>query len=173
MGIVSMNWSTKEVVTIVIAAVGAVLGTLNTAFALWQKRVRLRVRVLMTLERENRVCVDVTNLSEFPVTIQSVGFVLDAWYVRILMKVPGLGNIAGKLSRGYLVIKNPAVTGRGLDEHALPARLLPRDSLTAVGNAHEHLKPEFRQVRRAFALTACGVMQTARYPNEFKILPRP
>ena len=64
-------------------------GILNTAFALWQKRVRLRVRVMMTLERDERVCVVVTNLSEFPVTIEKVGFVLDAWYLRTLKKVPG------------------------------------------------------------------------------------
>jgi hypothetical protein len=163
-----MNWSTKEVVTIAIAAVGAVLGILNTAFALWQKRVRLRVRVMMTLERDERICIVVTNLSEFPVTIEKVGFVLDAWYVRFLAKIPVLSLIAGKSTRGYLVITSPTVAGRGLDEHALPARLLPRESLMALGNPREHLKPESRQVRRAFASTACGVMRTARYPNEFK-----
>ncbi len=163
-----MNWSTKEVVIIAIAAVGAVLGILNTAFALWQKRVRLRVRVMMTLERDERICVVVTNLSEFPVTIEKVGFVLDAWYLRTLIKIPVLRLIADKSTRGYLVINNPTVAGRRLDEHTLPARLLPRESLTALGNPREHLKPESRQVRRAFALTACGVMRTARYPNEFK-----
>jgi hypothetical protein len=163
-----MNWSTKEVVTIAIAAVGAVLGILNMAFALWQKRVRLRVRVMVTLERDERMCVVVTNLSEFPVTIESVGFVLDAWYRRTLKKIPVLRLIAGKSMRGYLVIKNPTIAGRALDEQTLPARLLPRESLTAMGNPREHLKPESRQVRRAFALTACGVMRTARYPNEFK-----
>ena len=163
-----MNWSTKEVVTIAIAAVGAVLGILNMAFALWQKRVRLRVRVMMTLERDERICVVVTNLSEFPVTIERVGFALGAWYLRALMKIPVLRLIAGKSTRGYLVINNPTVDGRGLDEHTLPARLLPRESLTALGNPREHLKPESRQVRRAFALTACGVMRTARYPKAFK-----
>jgi hypothetical protein len=163
-----MNWSTKEVITIAIAAVGAVLGILNMAFALWQKRVRLRVRVMMTREQDDRIYVEVTNLSEFPVTIKSVGFVLDAWYLRTLKRIPVLRLIAGKSTCGYLCINNPTVAGRGIDEPALPARLLPRENLTAWGNPGEHLKPEFRKVMRAFALTACGVMRMARFPNEFK-----
>jgi len=177
-----MSWSTREVVTISIAVVGAILGIINTVFAVWQKRVRLRVRVMMAfdpadedlgsdgLPREQSIAVEVTNLSGFPVTIQTVGFVLDSWLRRMMKRVPVVKLMAGD-SPGYLMIKNPQITGRALPERTLPARLDSRESLVALGNPGAHEKADFRRVRRGFALTACGVTRTCRFPKAFLAKP--
>jgi len=163
-----MSWSTKEVVITVIAAVGAILGIVNTAFAMWKKRVRLRVRVMMTCERHSRIGVDVTNLSEFPVTIQSVGFVIDSWSVRMLKRVPLLKLMAGERTGRYLMIKNPETSSQGSIARQLPAKLPSRETLIALANPDEHLKPDFSRVKRAFVLTACGVLRTGRFPKGFR-----
>lgn len=174
-----MSWNTKEVVTISIAAVGAVLGTISTVFAVWQKRVRLRVRIMMAFDPEDEdlgsdglpkkqsIAVEVTNLSGFPVTIQSVGFILDSWPRRVARHTPILKLMTGS-SKGYIVIKNPRIAGRALPERTLPARLDSRESLVAMANSGEHEKADFRRARKAFVLTACGVMRTCRVRREFR-----
>jgi len=172
-----MNWSTAEAITLSIAVIGAVLGIVNTVFALWQKRVRLRVRVMMAFDPEDRdlgedrlpkkqsIAVEVTNLSEFPVTIQSVGFTLRSRLRLAVRRTPVLKVMGGE-SKGYLIIKRPRVAGRSLSDRTLPARLDSRESLVALANAGEHKKEHFRKVRRAFALTACGMMRTGPYPTQ-------
>jgi len=172
-----VNWTTKDVVTIVIAAVGAVLGIVNTVFALWHKRTRLRVRVVITLDTaEERdedaggsgqsMGVEVTNLSEFPITVQSVGFVLLPWPLRVLRHVAGLNRLP-MLRHGYLLIKHPRVAGRAVQEESLPVRVDPRESVVALANPGVHLKPDFAKAKRVFALTACGVTRTGPFPKEF------
>ena len=177
-----MSWNTKEVVTISIAAVGAVLGIISTVFALWQKRVRLRVRIMMTFEPEDKdlrsdglpskqsIAVEVTNLSGFPVTIQMVGFILDSWPRRVVRHTPIMKLMTGR-SKGYLVIKNPRIAGRALPERTLPARLDTRESLVAIANPGEHAKSDFRKARKAFVLTACGVRRTCRFPRKLRPYP--
>jgi hypothetical protein len=178
-----VNWTTKEVVTIIIAAIGAALGIVNTIFALWQKRVQLRVRVMMALDTAEdygqdgsgsgrSIGVEVTNLSEFPVTVQSVGFVLLPWPLSVLARVPGFKKVLPRVGSGYLVIKHPRVGGRDVrdvKEDSLPVRVAPRDSIIALANPGEHQKPDFAKAGRAFAVTACGVTRTGPLPKEFRL----
>jgi hypothetical protein len=176
-----MNWSTTEAITLSIAVIGAVLGIVNTVFSLWQKRVRLRVRVMMAFDPEDRdlgenglpkkqsVAIEVTNLSEFPVTIQSTGFAFRSRLGIAIRRAPILKIVAGS-SKDYLIIKNPRLAGRSLSDRTLPARLDSRESLVAMPRADEHKKPQFRDARRAFVLTACGVMRTGPYPASLKPL---
>jgi len=79
----NVNWTT------VTAIVGAVLGVWNLVQGLWQRRVRLKVVPKLTsvrgggflsssreMLRDGFACIEVTNLSAFPVTIAEVGFSL-------------------------------------------------------------------------------------------------
>jgi hypothetical protein len=77
-----LGFDAKDGVTLSIAAVGAVLGIINTRQAMDQQRVKLRVVpkwVLFPMEEppnDEAGCVEVVNLSAFPVTLQEVGFTL-------------------------------------------------------------------------------------------------
>jgi hypothetical protein len=78
-----LGFDAKDGVTLSIAAVGAVLGIINTRQAMDQQRVKLRVVpkwVLFPMEEppnDEAGCVEVVNLSAFPVTLQEVGFTLQ------------------------------------------------------------------------------------------------
>ena len=84
-----------------------------------------------------------------------------------MRRAPVLKLMMGRW-KGYLGIKNPRIAGRALSERTLPARLEPRESLMALANPGVHEKADFRRVKRAFALTACGVMRTCRFPKAFR-----
>lgn len=76
------SFDVKDVVTIAIAAVGAVLGVINTLHSLNQNRVRLRVvpkfahLVINGIMGDEKGCIEVINLSAFPVSVSEVGFTL-------------------------------------------------------------------------------------------------
>ena len=78
-----MHFELKDVITIAIAVVGAVLGIINTWQALDQRRVRLRVVPKMAYPfvggefGETMGCIEVVNLSAFPVRISEIGFTID------------------------------------------------------------------------------------------------
>lgn len=87
-------FETKDGVTLAIAAVGAVLGIINTWHNLDQKRVKLRVTPMLSREHISgkmvsaptkegyggfvfsQASIEVVNLSVFPVTIEQVGFTI-------------------------------------------------------------------------------------------------
>jgi hypothetical protein len=75
MNIETLPW--KDVTMIALAAVGAVLGVMNTWNALSQRRVRLIVRPALayfTGGGPPMFSISVTNMSSFPLTISEVGF---------------------------------------------------------------------------------------------------
>jgi hypothetical protein len=78
-----MHFDAKDVITISIAVVGAVLGIVNTWQAFDQRRVRLRVvpklahLVVESSLGEPMGCIEVVNLSAFPVSISEIGFTVD------------------------------------------------------------------------------------------------
>jgi len=77
-----MRFDLKDVITISIAALGAVLGIINTWHALDQRRVRLRVVPKIAFAPggefgETMGCIEVVNLSSFPVSISEIGFTID------------------------------------------------------------------------------------------------
>ena len=75
----------KDYLTTAAALLGAALGVLNTWNSVNQSRVRLRVRpshAISNPDGTNKFCVDVLNLSAFPVTIAEVGFFIAGRSVR-------------------------------------------------------------------------------------------
>lgn len=134
----------EHFITVILATVGTVLGCINTVDLLNKRRVRLRVvpqcavfngdgvwtsRILY--DPCGTVCIEVTNLSAFPLTIQEVGYTLP------------------KPSRATFV--KPILH----DSKGWPRRLEPRESVTVYGE----IADVPHNIRKAFARTACGVMR--------------
>lgn len=78
-----MHFELKDIITMSIAAVGAVLGIINTWHALDQRRVRLRVVPKLAHPfvggdfGPTMGCIEVVNLSAFPISITEIGFTID------------------------------------------------------------------------------------------------
>src|SRR3546814_14458946 len=75
------GFSWQEALTLGIAALGAFLGVMNTWQAINRDRVRLRVRPLSVMAiatGDQGYGIEVVNLSSFPVTVEEVGFTLNA-----------------------------------------------------------------------------------------------
>src|SRR5438309_8913561 len=67
----------KDVITIGLASIGAALGVMNTWNALSQRRVRLLVRptyAYVAADGPPILSISVTNLSNFPMVVDEVGF---------------------------------------------------------------------------------------------------
>jgi hypothetical protein len=140
----SVSW--KEMFTIVAAVLGAVLGVMNTWNAMSQRRVRLRVTParasllpggVLTDINEGKMgplfCIEVTNLSAFPLTITEVGLTV--------------GRTARGVRRGAIPV--PKV----MDGLPWPRRLEARESVSL------YFHPETMRggpYGRAYAQTACG-----------------
>jgi hypothetical protein len=127
--------------TLAIALLGAVLGVINTWRGLDQSRVKLRVVPAHAIpvgavDPSIDFCIEVTNLSAFPVTLREIGLLFR-----------------GAEERAVFTI-NPLL----LDGGPWPRRLEPRSSVTVYGH-----KPDARfaqHVRCAYAKTECGVTET-------------
>jgi len=136
------EFSTISAITLAIAVLGAVLGVINTWKSIDRDKVKLRVvpkhaiPVGMPDDRD-RLCIDVTNLSTFPVTISEVG---------ILFK--------GTEEKGALI--QPIIYDGG----PFPRRLDARSSFTVYFSPEATLKEAFRVTRCAYARTDCGVQAT-------------
>ena len=138
------NITAFQAATLAIAAVGAVLGIINTWRAVNQNRVKLKVvpkhaipfgRVPQNL----RFCVEVTNLSLFPVTIEDVGVFFHH-----------------SRNRGSLI--EPYVTDQG----PWPRRLEPRSSVTVYSELPS--SDNGHKIRCAFARTQCGYTRVGNSP---------
>jgi hypothetical protein len=136
--------SITEAVTLSIAVLGAILGLLNT----WQNFDKARVKLIVRPKHaipygaaDPRItfCIEVTNLSSFPVTVSEVGVL----YHRTS-------------SRGAII--RPILADGG----SWPRRLESRSSVTiysqnpAEGSNH--------RIRCAYATTECGVTRRATTP---------
>lgn len=132
----------EHFVTLILAVIGTVLGCINT-FDLFNKR-RVRLRVVPHSAVRDRdgvwrcstrhlsgstVCIEVTNLSDFPVTIEEVGYTQHA-HTRL----------------GFV---RPILT----DSKGWPRRLEARDSVSVYANIEDIP----HDIGKAFARTACGV----------------
>ena len=125
--------------TAVTATVGAVLGVWNLVQGFWQRRVRLNVVPKLSSNRGSAVlssdrdtladgfaCIEVTNLSAFPVTIAEVGF-----------------SLIGEAGRS-VIIPNPT--------SLLLKRLEPRESIDIRVTKGVGFP---KKARRGFATTQC------------------
>jgi hypothetical protein len=130
-----MPYETKDVVALVMAAVGAVLGILNSWRMFDRDRVRIKVvpRKYVTSNGDRGLCVDVINLGYVAVTVTQL--VIDL-----------------RKQRGHMFWFTP-----GFYESAkLPYRLEPRASITVYVSPAAAQNPEIREGRRVIAKTACG-----------------
>jgi hypothetical protein len=136
----------KDVVTMSIAVVGAVLGVMNTWNNMNQKRVRLRVipKVAIPVMNgefgETMGCIEVVNLSAFPVSIQEVGFTLR--------------RHSRKGDR--LTIVQPITN----DQQPLARRLESRQSVSA----YFQLDARFANAKSAYVRTDCDEMAYGKTP---------
>lgn len=133
-----------EAVTLSIAVLGAVLGLINTWLGLDKSRVKLRVRPMHAIpvgsaDPRLTVCIEVTNLSVFAVTIDDVGFLLSGTKSRAAYTQPVL-----------------------IDGGRWPRRLEPRSSVTVYGQPPE--PSSGARIKCAYARTECGVTQTGVTP---------
>lgn len=132
----TMTWVTG--VTLGIALLGAVLGIINTWHQIRKDRVRLHVapKILRLIQADQisgpQLCIEVINLSTFPVTISGVGF----------------------RTRGHdVALVHPIF----LDQGSWPRRLDPRQSVSAFFNEEWRKDQDLKHVQWAIATTQCGV----------------
>ena len=131
-------------VTLAIAVLGAVLGLINTWQAIDKKRVKIRVRPKHAMPvgaTDSRItfCIEITNLSEFAITIDEAG---------VFFK--------GTDSRGAYA---PPLL---IDGKPWPRRLQPRSSVTVYGQPPQR-KPG-HPLKCAYARTECGITRTGTSP---------
>ena len=145
---------------------GAVLGIINTWAQLTRNKVRIRVvpkialmmnanGFVITGDRHTdmmekligagkpiRLCVEVVNLSSFPITVHDVGF----------------GSGSGW--RHSLIHPEISPVGK-----SFPARLEPRESITAYGGIGDlSLDPRIVKEAKAYAITDCGTVACGSSP---------
>ena len=139
----------EHFVTVILATIGTVLGCINTFVLLNNRRVRLRVvpksatpgdgGILTDSTRHiegGTVCIEVVNLSSFPVTISDVGYTLP--------------------SKRRASFCSPIL----LDSKPWPRRLEPREAVTAYANIS--VVPS--NIGKAYAKTDCGVTRFGTSP---------
>ncbi len=136
--------SVTEAVTLAIAVLGAVLGVINTWHSIDKKRVKIRVRPKDVIpfgpaDPKITFCIEVTNLSEFAVTIDEAG----VFYV-------------GTNQRGAYT--QPII----IDGKPWPRRLEPRSSVTVYG--HPPRPKPGHPLKCAYARTECGVTRRGSSP---------
>ena len=137
----------KEYITISLAAVGAVLGVLNTWRAFDRDRPKLRLRPTQAFivgfgsTDAPFLSFDITNLSSFPLIIKEVGVLY--WWSR---------------KRG-VIIRSAAIHGG----ENLPVKLESRASCSVFAAPGALSNPRY-SIRCAYVKTACGVMVTATSP---------
>lgn len=139
-----MELSSSQAVTLAIAVLGAVLGVINTWHAIDKKRVKFRVRPAHAIpvgaaDPRLTFCIEITNLSEFVITVDEAG----VFYT-------------GTDKRGAYT--HPVV----FDGKAWPRRLEPRSSVTGYGQPPT--PPSGHSLRCAYARTECGVTRTGTSP---------
>jgi hypothetical protein len=131
--------TTTELITLPLAVLGAVLGVINTWRSLDRDRVKLRVvpkiayMVTPASPTPPQLCIEVINLSAFPVTVTEVGFLARGSEKRMALVQPIL-----------------------LDGEPFPRRLEPRSGFTAYFAPGAENRPDFGKVRKAYARTECG-----------------
>lgn len=145
-----MDMTVTQFITLGIALVGAILGIVNTWHNLRQSRVRLKVTPqtaqfigpnegVWTSSRELLPgavpCIEVVNLSSFPVTIDEVGYSKRSITGRFAVPVP-------------LVY----------DNKPWPRRLEPRESVTAYLKIEREHCPMLRGLHKAYAKTTCDTI---------------
>ena len=142
-----MPFTLTEALTLAIASVGAVLGIINT----WHQRNQRKVKLWVVpkhaipvgaLEGFNiTMCIEVINLSTFPVTVSDVGVLYRGTDVRGAVVQPIF-----------------------IDGGSFPRRLEPRAAFTAYMAGESIGGRDNHRVKCAYARTDCGVTATGTSP---------
>ena len=134
------NVTPLDAITLAIAALGAVLGIINTWQAVDQNRVKLRVSVRVAyffvgpqLSTDPQLAIEVINRSPFPLTISEIGLEL-------------------RDSRDVLALVQPIFADGG----KLPRRLESRSALTGYTAQGDTLRMLSRNPSRGYAKTDSG-----------------
>jgi hypothetical protein len=135
---------TAQAVTLSIAVLGAVLGLINTWHGLDKSRAKLRVRPAHAIPvgsspKSLTFCIEVTNLSSFPLTVCDVG---------VLYR--------GTAERGAVIA--PVLVDGG----SWPRRLESRASVTVYFQRPE--SSPHQRIKCAYARTQCGLQKTGTSP---------
>jgi hypothetical protein len=136
--------TTFQAVTLAIAAIGAVLGVINLWRAIDQSRVKLKVVPVHAIPygaapQNIRFSIQVTNLSQFPVTVDDAGVFFH-----------------GTKARGSII--NPVFTDNG----PWPRRLESRTSLSIFSEIPK--SKSGHKIRCAYVRTQCGRTKTGTSP---------
>ncbi|MGH8625237.1 MAG: hypothetical protein ACREYC_08205 [Gammaproteobacteria bacterium] len=134
----------KDELAFGLGLLGTVLGVINLWRTFDRDRVKLRVTPKVAYpvnmgDDRPRLCVEVVNLSTFPVTVSDVGFTV--WF-----------------SRSRMAIIDPIL----LDRKPWPRRLEPREAFTVYCSPSLAGEPGLQRVRRAYAKTDCGETRYGR-----------
>lgn len=147
-----MSMSVMDQVTFAIAVLGAVLGVISTWHSLDRSRMKLKVTPAHAIpvggfNQNVNVCIQVTNLSEFAVTVREVGFQLGGTNKRMTLMSPILPDGGG-----------------------WPRRLEPRSSVSV----YAALEPDenTRRISCAYATTECGYTKKGNSPALKQIASR-
>ena len=137
---IELEITTIQMVTLSIAVLGAVLGIINTWYNLDKMRVKLKVTPAHAIpvggiDERLKFCVQITNLSSFPLTISDAG---------VFFK--------GTNNRGSIV--NPVFSDGG----NWPKKLEPRTSVSVYSQIPE--APVGHKIKCAYAITQCGEVCT-------------
>jgi len=130
------EWSTKDIYTLVIAIVGALLGIINTIKAL--RKDTMRVKILPSWETDfslTQLSVNVINLSQFPITIENVGFKINRKQILYIWDI----RTESKENDGYL-----------------PQEINPRNKLKIPISLRVVADSNFRNVKKVIIITADG-----------------
>lgn len=132
-----------DILTFGIALVGAVLGVINTWKAINRDRPKLRVTFKHAIpiggaDSRIRYCIEVLNLSTFPLTVTEIGVLLR-----------------GTKARG--AVTNPIL----IDGGSWPRRLEPRSTVTGYLR-EDAFSREQHPIRCAYAKTDCDLIVQGR-----------
>lgn len=144
---IAMDKNVTEMVTTALAAIGAVLGVINTWNEVNKRSLKLKVTPQGAIPIGGgplMFCIEVINLSDFSVTINDVGFSEE-----------GLPFV----KKGRLPVMNPIL----IDGGCWPRRLSPREAVTVYFDRRNAFHPEHR-VDKAYAKTSCGEMRYGNSP---------
>jgi hypothetical protein len=141
---VNATFTFAQALTLSIAVIGAVLGIINTWQNLDKSRLKLKVTPAHAIpigdvDPRLTFCIEVANLSTFPVSICDVG----VFY-------------RGTKWRGSII--QPVFSDGGI----WPKRLEPRSSITVYSQTPEPFQGH--KVRCAYASTQCGYTKTGNSP---------
>jgi hypothetical protein len=131
-----INW-----ITFAIAVIGAILGIINTVYAIDKDRVKLKVRPVFGYTfgaphlKEKYIGIEIINLSTFPVSINQAGFMLEKTTQRA-------------------VIPRPLTTQGAI---YLPYKLPSREKITLYAD-YDNIMDDPILIKCAYCETECAIL---------------